>query len=354
MEIKITKTKQPKVKPDKSNLGFGRFFTDHMFIMDYSPDKGWFNPRIEPYQPFQMDPATIVLHYGQAVFEGLKAFKTSDSKIQLFRPFENFKRMNNSSARLCIPQFDEKLVMEGLKKLIEIDEQWIPEDDGTALYIRPTVIGTDPFLGVRASDTYRFYIILSPVGAYYSAGFNPIKIAVEAEYVRAVKGGVGDAKTIGNYAASLLAGSNAAKDGYNQVLWLDGIEKKYIEEVGAMNIFFKIKNEIVTPELSGSILPGVTRNSVIYLLKQWGLDISERKISIDEIKAAYQAGELEEVFGTGTAAVISPVGVIKYENQDMIINNEKVGPLTDKLYQAIMDIQYGRTQAPSQWIEPVG
>lgn len=354
MEIKIEKNDHPKEQPDISNLGFGRFFTDHMFNMDYSPEKGWFNPRIEPYQPFQMDPATIVLHYGQAVFEGLKAFKTSDSKIQLFRPYENFKRMNNSCARLCIPEFDEKLVMEGLKKLLEVDKQWIPGEEGTALYIRPTVIGMDPFLGVRASDTYRLYIILSPVGAYYSSGFNPVKISVETKYVRAVKGGIGHAKTIGNYAASLLAGAIATKEGYNQVLWLDGIEQKYIEEVGAMNIFFKIKDEVVTPELSGSILPGVTRNSAIYLLKQWGINISERKISIDEIHAAHQAGELDEVFGTGTAAVISPVGVIKYENQDMIINSDKVGPLTNRLYQAIMDIQYGRSQAPDQWIEPVG
>lgn len=353
MELTIHKSENLKSKPDSSNLGFGTYFTDHMFNMDYAPDKGWHNPRIEPYTPISMDPATMVLHYGQGVFEGLKAYHTESGKIQLFRPRDNIQRMNRSSRRMCIPEVDEDFILDSLKKLIELEKDWVPAVPDTSLYIRPTVIAMDPFLGVRASNAYRFFIILSPVGAYYAEGFNPIKIWVTRDYVRAVRGGVGEAKTLGNYAASLRAGDEAVKDGYSQVLWLDGVEQKYLEEVGSMNIFFVIDGEIITPSLDGSILPGITRNSVIALAKEWGLNITERKISIDELTGAHESGRLEEIFGSGTAAVISPVGEIKYGNQTISVGDGTVGPMANKLYKALTDIQYGRSEDIMGWVEPV-
>jgi branched-chain amino acid aminotransferase len=278
--LNITKADQLKTKPDDSKLSFGTIFTDYMFNMDYNPQDGWHNPRIEPYASIDMAPATMVLHYGQGVFEGLKAYRTDTGAVQLFRPKDNFKRMNNSSRLLCIPQIDEDFAIDALKKLLTIEKNWVPSAPGTSLYIRPTIIATDPFLGVRASHTYRFFIILSPVGAYYPEGFNPVKIWVTRNHVRAVRGGVGEAKTPGNYAASLYAGEQAHKQGYTQVLWLDGIEQEFIEEVGAMNIFFVIKGELITPMLTGSILPGITRDSVISLAKMWGIKVSERRIGI--------------------------------------------------------------------------
>jgi branched-chain amino acid aminotransferase len=353
MQITINKAEALKEKPDENNLGFGTLFTDHMFNMDYSPDQGWHNPRIEPYQALTMDPATMVLHYGQGVFEGLKAYRTQTGDVQLFRPMENVRRLNRSAKRLCIPEMDEDFVLKAIKQLITVEKDWVPGAPGTSLYIRPTIIATDPFLGVRASFTYRFYIILSPVGAYYPEGFNPVKIFVTRDFVRAVRGGVGEAKTMGNYAASLLAGDKAHEEGYTQVLWLDGVEQKYIEEVGAMNIFFVIGDEIITPMLNGSILPGITRNSVVELGKSWGLNVAERKISIDEVMAAHGSGTLKEVFGSGTAAVISPVGEIKYGDHLITIGDGAVGPLSRRLYNSLTDIQYGKAEDPHGWIVPV-
>ncbi len=352
MEIQINKTDQPKPKPDESKLGFGTHFTDHMFNMDYTSDLGWHNPRIEPYTPFVMDPATMVLHYGQGIFEGLKAYRTSGGDIQLFRPMENFKRLSRSAEQLCMPPVDIDQAMEALKALLDVEKDWVPSESGTSLYIRPTMIATDPFLGVRASYTYRFFIILSPVGAYYPEGFNPIKILVTRDHVRAVRGGLGSAKTMANYAASLLAGQRAAEEGYTQVLWLDGIDQKYVEEVGSMNIFFVIDNELVTPELNGSILPGITRKSVLQLARQWGLNVAERQISIDEVIEASRAGTLTEVFGSGTAAVISPVSELKCEDEIISIGDGSVGPTAQRLFDAIMDIQYGRAKDELGWIEP--
>ncbi len=353
MEISVVETETKGVKPEDSKLGFGQFFTDHMFNMDYSVEKGWHDARIEPYAEIKLLPAAMVLHYGQAIFEGLKAYKTPEGRIQLFRARDNFARFNRSAKGLCMPEMDVDFVMEALKKLICLEKKWVPGSDGTSLYIRPTMIATDSFLGVRASNTYRFFIILSPVAAYYAEGFNPLKIWVSKDHVRAVKGGVGEFKTAGNYAASLTAGTEAVKAGYAQVLWLDGVERKYIEEVGAMNIFFHINDELVTPELSGSILPGITRYSVIRLAEKWGMKVAERKISIDELIQAGKQGTLKEVFGSGTAAVVSPVKEIKYGNETIEIGDGTPGELAMKFYTALTDIQYGKAEDTENWIEMV-
>ena len=352
-QIKIETTKNPKPKPDQKNLGFGKYFTDHMFVMDYSENDGWYNPRIIPYQPLLLDPATSALHYGQEIFEGMKAYHTSGGKILLFRPRKNMERINNSNDRMCIPKIDVDFGVHAIKTLIKLDKDWIPTAEGTALYIRPFVIATDPFLGVRASNTYKFIIILSPVGAYYPQGITPVNIYVEPEYVRAVRGGTGYAKAAGNYAGSLKAQAIAAQKGYVQVLWLDGIEKKYIEEVGAMNVFFKIKGEVVTPSLDGSILPGITRESVLCLLNKWKMSVCERMISIHELYDAYKRGEVEEAFGTGTAAVISPIGELNWNNNQLIINDRKIGPVAQKLYDTITGIQFGRTNDEFGWTDEV-
>ena len=353
MQINITKTTNLKQKPDETKLAFGEIFTDHMFNMDYNLDQGWHNPRIEPYANFSLDPATMVLHYGQGIFEGLKAYRNPKGDIQLFRADENFKRFNRSARALCIPEIDEKFALKALKELLTLEKEWVPSVPETSLYIRPSIIATDPFLGVRASFTYRFFIILSPVGAYYAEGFNPVKILVSRNHVRAVRGGVGNTKTIGNYAASLYAGEKAHEEGYTQVLWLDGVELKYVEEVGSMNIFFVIDDELITPELSGSILPGITRDSIITLAKQWGLKISERKISIDEVMASHESGALSEIFGSGTAAVISPVGELKYGDKVIKIGDDKVGPIANRFFEAIKNIQYSLGDDPFKWIDPV-
>ena len=353
MQLTITKADQLQTKPDDAKLGFGSIFTDHMFNMDYNPQDGWHNPRIEPYASIDMDPATMVLHYGQAVFEGLKAFRTESGAIQLFRPKDNFKRMNNSSRLICIPDIDEAFALDALKQLLVVEKNWVPSAPETSLYIRPTIIAMDPFLGVRASHTYRFFIILSPVGAYYAEGFNPINIWVSKNHVRAVRGGVGEAKTPGNYAASLYAADQAHEQGYTQVLWLDGIEQQYIEEVGAMNIFFVIDDELITPMLSGSILSGITRDTVIALAKMWNLKVAERKISIAEVMDANASGKLKEIFGSGTAAVISPVGELNYNEKVITVGGGKVGPMANKFYKSISDIQYGKAEDPAGWIEPI-
>jgi branched-chain amino acid aminotransferase len=295
----------------------------------------------------------MVLHYGQGIFEGLKAYRTDSGDIRLFRPRDNFRRLNYSARKLCMPAIDEDLSIKVLKQLLHVEKDWVPSEPGTSLYIRPTMIATDPFLGVRASQTYRFFIILSPVGAYYAEGFNPVKIMVTREHVRAVRGGVGDAKTMGNYAASLLAGQKATEAGYTQVLWLDGIEQKWVEEVGSMNIFFVIGEELITPELTGSILPGITRYSVLELARQWGVTVTERKISIDEVMETHRDGTLKEIFGSGTAAVISPVGELKFENKIIEIGKGRVGPMAQKLFDALTDIQYGRVENTMGWSEPV-
>lgn len=351
MEIQIQRATALKPKPDDATLGFGNIFTDYMFNMDFNPEQGWHNPRIEPYGPIQMDPATMVLHYGQGVFEGLKAYQTPQGNVQLFRPMENMARLNRSARRLCIPEFDPDFLLKALKRLISLEKDWVPAAAGTSLYIRPTIVAMDPFLGVRAANTYRLFIILSPVGAYYPEGFNPIRIWVTRDYVRAVRGGVGEAKTLGNYAASLLAGNEAHREGFSQVLWLDGVEQRYVEEVGSMNIFFVIDGNIITPQLNGSILPGITRDSVIALARHWDLPVSEGLISIEEVLQAHEAGTLQEIFGSGTAAVISPVGQIKYGNEVVTIADGNVGPLAQRFYDSLTDIQYGKSDDPLGWVE---
>lgn len=350
LDIRFEKTTAPKTIPGKEDpLTFGTIFTDHMFIMNYETGKGWHDPRVVPYQPLSLDPSAMVFHYGQEMFEGLKAYKAEDGRTLLFRPDKNIERANRTNERICIPTIPEEDFLQAIKAVVKADEAWIPEKEGTSLYIRPFIIATDPFLGVRPSDTYMFIIILSPVGAYYPEGLNPVKIWIEDEYVRAVKGGIGEAKTGGNYVASLKSQVKAHDAGYSQVLWLDGVERKYIEEVGAMNIFFKINGTVVTPMLNGSILPGVTRDSVIALCKEWEIPVEERRISIDEIFEAAQAGTLEEVWGTGTAAVISPVGHLRWGNHVMQVKDGGIGPLSQKLYDIVTGIQTGKVEDILGW-----
>jgi len=339
--------------PAEDKLGFGEYFTDHMFTMDYDPQNGWNNPRVTPYNEFCIFPAAMVLHYGQAIFEGIKAFRTDDDRIVVFRLKDYLRRFNKSADALCIPNIDVELVAEGLKKLVEIDKTWVPSTVGTALYIRPLIIATDRYVGVKVSDTYKLFIILSPVGAYYAAGFNPVSIKVEDKYVRATLGGLGEAKTPANYAMSLKAQVEATKEGFAQVLWLDAVERKYIEEVGTMNIFFKINGEIITPALVGSILSGMTRRTVMELAQAWGLKVSERRISIDEVFAAHEQGLLEEVFGTGTAAVISPVGELSWKGKKIVINNNQTGEFSQKLFDTVTGIQYGKVEDKFGWIEEI-
>ncbi len=355
LNIRKERTKTPKTKPDYNNLGFGRYFTDHMFLMNYEEGKGWHDARIVPYAPFELEPSCMVFHYAQEMFEGLKAYMTSDGKIQLFRPDKNIERMHNTNERLCIPQIPNEDVLQAITETVLFDRDWIPTKVGTSLYIRPFIIATDPHLGVHPSHTYVFCIILSPVAAYYAEGINPVKIFIEHDYVRAVKGGTGFAKVGGNYASSLKGQEKAARLGYSQVLWLDGIYRKYIDEVGAMNVFFVIGDEVVTPSLSeGSILPGVTRASCIELLKSKGYKVSERKISVDELYEAYDRGELKEAFGTGTAAVISPIGSLDDENKKALINNGEIGPISQMLYDTLTGIQWGNLPDPFGWIKVIG
>ncbi|WP_281888526.1 branched-chain amino acid aminotransferase [Paenibacillus sp. YYML68] len=345
----IELTTQKKQKPSAQQLGFGIHYTDHMFMLNYSEGQGWHSPRIVPYQPISLDPAAKVFHYGQTIFEGLKAYKTEDGRTLLFRPGKNFERMNRSNERLSVPELDVELALEGLKQLVKVDEDWIPTEPGTSLYIRPFVFATEPLLGVAPSKEYLFMIIMSPVGAYYSEGVKPVKIYVEDEYVRAVKGGVGEAKTAGNYAAGLKAQEGAASKGYTQVLWLDGVQRKYIEEVGSMNVFFKINGKVLTPALNGSILSGVTRDSMIHLLQSWGYEVEQRAISIEEIYEADKAGTLEEAFGTGTAAVISPIGELLWQEQKLVINGGETGELSAKLYDTLTGIQKGSLEDSFGW-----
>ena len=348
--IKITKAKTSKIDSvDFENLGFGEVFSDHMFSMDYENGE-WINQRIEPYGKIEFEPAMCTLHYAQAVFEGLKAFHVRDGSINIFRPEKNLERMNRSNERMCIPTIDKDMFFDAMTELIKLERDWIPKDTGHSLYIRPFIFGTENFLGVHPSSTYRFMIILSPVGAYYKEGFNPVSLLVPEEYVRAVKGGVGEAKTAGNYAASLLPAKIAQEKGFTQVLWLDGEHHKYIDEVGTMNIFFVIDDEVITPPLEGSILPGVTRDTVLDLTKSWGMKVNERRISIDELIQSSKEGRLQEVFGTGTAAVISPVDEIQYRDTNININHGQIGPIARRLFDEITGIHYGEIPDTHGWI----
>ena len=350
LDIQITKTTSPKAKPaDESKLGFGKIFTDHMFVMDYAPDKGWHDARIVPYQPFPLDPACVIFHYAQEIFEGLKAYRTADNTIQLFRPDCNGQRMQDSADRMCIPKIPVEDFVQAVKTLVEVDKDWVPHSDGASLYIRPFVFATDVGMGVHASRNYTFCVICAPSGAYYAEGIDPVRIYVEDEYIRAAPGLTGFTKCGGNYAASIKAGEMAEQQGFAQVLWLDGVERKYIEEVGAMNIFFKINGTVVTPQLNGSILPGITRRSAIELCREWGIPVEERKISVDEIVEAARTGAMEECFGTGTAAVVSPVGELRYENEKMSITGGKIGPVTQRIYDTITGIQLGKIEGPEGW-----
>ena len=351
--IELTRTTQPKPRPKDEALTFGTVFTDHMFVMEYDEGRGWHDGRIEPYRPFALDPAAAVLHYAQAVFDGLKAFRGVDGTIRLFRAPKHVERINRSCERLCIPPLDPAAVLESFHALIDVDRDWVPAKRGTSLYIRPTVIASEPFLGVRPASRYLYFVILAPVGPYYAEGINPVSILATDKYVRAVEGGLGGAKTAGNYAASLYAADEAKRQGYTQVLWLDGVHRRYLDEVGTMNIMVKIGDEVATPPLNGSILPGVTRDSILTLLRDWGLRVSERQIAIDEVMAAGAAGTLAEMWGTGTAAVVSPVGRLGYRGHDIVINEGRTGPLTQRLYDAIVGIQYGEAPDPHGWVEPL-
>ncbi len=353
MDIKITKVTTPKEKPEASTLGFGQIFTDHMFIMDYSADIGWHNARIEPFGEFLIHPASTVLHYGSEIFEGLKAYRRKDGKVQLFRAIENIRRMNNSAERLCLPKIDEKDAMEILETFVSLEQDWTPSAPGTSLYLRPFMFGNDETLGVHAVHNAKFMLIASPVGSYYKEGINPVKIMIEDEDVRAVRGGTGYAKCGGNYAASNRAGQRAEEQGYSQVLWLDGVERKYIEEVGAMNVMFKIAGEVVTPALSGSILPGITRKSCIEVLASEGKTVSERLISIDELGEALENGTLEEAWGCGTAAVVSPIGELCYKGKKFIINNGEIGETTQHLYDTLTGIQWGNLPDTFGWTSEI-
>lgn len=353
MEILLQKTKTPRPKPEENGLDFGKNFTDHMFLMDYDAEKGWHNARIVPYHPISLEPSATCFHYGQLVFEGMKAYRTADDEIVLFRPKENFLRMNRSSKRMCMPDIAPDFILEALSTLLKIEKDWIPKSPGTSLYIRPFMISTEAFLGVHPSNSYLFIIILSPVGSYYDGGLSPIKIYVEDNYVRSVRGGTGYAKCAGNYGASLLSQQEAGMLGYQQVLWLDGIQHANIEEVGATNVFFYIDGEVVTPELNGSILDGITRKSVIELLKSWDIPVTERVISIDEVSRAYDAGALKEAFGTGTAAIVSPIGELKYQDKVMTLNGGKNGDLTRRIYDEITGIQRCDIEDPFCWVYKV-
>ncbi len=352
MEITLIRATPEQMKPkpaDESKLGFGKVFTDHMFTVNYKDGQGWFDAKIEPYRKLELDPTAMCLHYGQEIFEGLKAYRGRDNKIFLFRPMDNIRRMNESAERLCMAQIDENLFLEGLKKLVALEKDWIPATKGSSLYIRPTMIATEAALGVHPSNEYLFFIIAGPVGAYYASGFSPTKIYVSEEYVRAAPGGTGAIKAAGNYAASLYASRIATDMGYTQVLWLDAQEKKYIEEVGTSNIFFFIGDELITPPLRGTILPGVTRRSVIQLAEHLGIKVTQRPLPIDEVISAINSGHLKEAFASGTAAVISPVGQIYFRQKEYVINSGKTGPLAEKLFSEILQIQYGLCEDPFGW-----
>lgn len=345
----ITKTENPKEKPNTEGLKFGTVFSDHMFMMEYNKEKGWHNGRVLPYGPITIDPAAVVLHYAQEMFEGLKAYKSKDNRVLLFRPEMNEKRTARTLERLCVPPLPEGMMVEAIKAVVGVDKEWVPDKPGTSLYIRPFIFATEAFLGVRPSNTYLFMIILSPVGPYYSKGLTPTRIFVEDKYVRAALGGTGDAKIGANYAISLKAQVEAQEKGFEQVLWLDGMERKYVEEIGTSNAFFLIGDEVVTPPLKGTILPGITRDSVIRLLTDWGYKVSERKITIEEVFKAGEEGTLKEMWATGTAAVISPVGELRWREKNITINNGEIGELSQRLYDYIYGVQTGALEDKYSW-----
>jgi branched-chain amino acid aminotransferase len=348
--ISVQLTRDPRPRPADAALGFGKYFTDHMFVMDWVAGRGWHEPRVVPYGPLSLDPAAAVLHYGQAMFEGLKAFRGRDGKVRLFRIDHHCRRMQAGAPRLCLPPVEAELMRAAVLELVRADRDWVPSSPGTALYIRPTLIASEPFLGVRPAERCTFFIINSPVGAYYAEGMKPVKIWVERSYVRAAPGGLGAVKAGANYAASLLAAETARRAGFAQVLWLDASEHRWLEEVGTMNLFLKIRGELVTPPLGGTILAGVTRDCVIALARGWGLPVSERRISMDEVIAAHRAGDLEEVFGSGTAAVISPVGELASGDERIVVNDGAIGPTAQRLYDEITGIQAGTRPDPHGWL----
>lgn len=352
--IPVTRAHPLKPLPDPDALVFGRTFTDHMFLMNYEEGSGWHNPRVVPYGPLPFELSCMVFHYAQEVFEGMKAYRTPAGRIQLFRPWENARRLNQSCRRLCIPELEEELFVSAVARLVETDARWVPHKAGTSLYIRPFIIATDQALGVHPSRTYLFAIICCPVGAYYAGGLQPVNIHVEQDDVRAVRGGTGFAKCGGNYAASLRAGHRAEQAGYAQVLWLDGVHRKYVEEVGAMNVLFKIDGKVVTPELTGTVLPGITRKSCLELLRDWGVAVEERLVSAEELFEAAEAGKLEEAWGSGTAAVISPIGQLGMGQRQIVIHEGRIGPLTQRLYDTLTGIQWGTRSDPYGWTLPVG
>ena len=349
--IRITRTMAKKDKPRDKDLAFGNVFTDHVFVANFHEEKGWYDPRVEPYGPLPLDPATAVLHYGQSLFEGLKAFRGKDGAIRLFRPQKHVERLNRTAHRMTIPPIDPELILRSWTTLVDVDRDWVPSSVGTSLYIRPTVIASEAFLGVRPAKEYLYYVILSPVGPYYPEGLAPTKIKVIDNYVRAVAGGLGEAKTAANYAASLYAAEEAKHEGFTQVLWLDGVHHKYVEEVGTSNIMLRIGDEVITPPLAGTILAGVTRDSALTLMREWGMRVSERAITIDEVTEAAHKGTLKEVWGTGTAAVISPVGELAYKGERIVVGDGGIGALTQKLYDTIVGIQYGAVPDTHGWTQ---
>ena len=351
--LTITKTQNPKTKPDPSTLGFGEIFTDHMFIMDYTEGTGWHDPRIVPYGPLSLDPAAAVLHYAQEMFEGLKAYTAEDGGINLFRPEMNAKRTNVTNDRICLPLVDEDVFVGAIKTLVDLEREWVPDYPGTSLYIRPYEFATEPFLGLRPSKTYYFIVILSPVGAYYKSGIQPTKIYVDDRYTRSAEGLTGYAKIGGNYAMALKAQVEAQAKGYTQVLYLDAKERRYVEEVGTSNAFFMIDGDIYTAPLTGTILPGITRDSVIRILKDRGITVKEERFTIDDVYEAADKGTLGEVFATGTAAVISPMGEMIWKDRTITINNGEIGPLAQSLYDTITGIQYGKMPDTYNWIQKI-
>ena len=350
--LRITRAIQSRMNGiDYGNLGFGRYFSDHVFVVDYA-DGAWGEPRIEPYGPMDIEPANCTLHYGQTIFEGMKAYRSAKGGVNLFRPYMNAKRMNNSAKAVCIPHIDEELFVDGIRELIKVDHEFIPKERGHSLYLRPFAFGTGNFLGVTASSQYRFMVVTSPGASYYAEGLTPVRIKVDEEHIRAVRGGLGQAKTAANYAASLYAGVQAKKEGFAQVLFLEAVSRNFVDEIGAMNIMFLIDDELITPPLTqGSILPGVTRDSVLQLGRHWGMKVSERSIGIDEISDAHRDGRLKEAFGTGTAAVISPVGEFVYRGESLVINDRNIGPVAQKFYDTITGMQYGELDDPFGWVE---
>jgi branched-chain amino acid aminotransferase len=352
MDLKILPLPAPKARPaDESRLGFGKLFTDRMFVMEYATGKGWHSARIQPYGPFSFDPACAVLHYAQEIFEGLKAFRRDNGSIALFRAIDNVRRFNQSAARMCMPAVDEAFFLDAIRELVRLEADWVPRSAGTSLYIRPTMIAVDPYLGVHPSETYLCYVILSPVGAYYKGGFSPVKIWISDEHVRAAMGGTGEAKTGGNYAASLKASMEASARGFDQVLWLDAEHRNYVEEVGSMNMCFVVDGKVVTSPLRGTILDGVTRRSILALVNDLGVEVDERALSVDEIFDTIASGRMTEAFGTGTAAVVSPVGRFTYRERTVTLGDGQAGAFTMKLYEMLTGIQYGRLPDKHGWVE---